>query len=102
MTPRLLYILYVSVVFSTFTPPFALGAEDNGGSSLQQISGEERLVQERILTELRLIKREISLLKQQAEEPGLEELIAGVGYIFGLFGAAALAASRRKKDKHTE
>ncbi len=46
--------------------------------------------------EFRQIKRDIAALTQQVAEPGMREIIGGVGYILGLFGAAAYVASRKK------
>jgi hypothetical protein len=47
--------------------------------------------------ELRQIKRELAALNQNLERPGVREIMAGIGYILGLFGMAALVASRRDK-----
>jgi hypothetical protein len=47
--------------------------------------------------ELRQIKREIALLNQNLEQPGVREIMAGIGYILGLFGIAAFFAARRQK-----
>ncbi|MEE4243283.1 MAG: hypothetical protein V2I36_17605 [Desulfopila sp.] len=49
--------------------------------------------------ELGRIKREIALLNQQLDKPGISEMLGGIGYIFGLFGLAAYVASRKKKDR---
>ncbi len=46
--------------------------------------------------EFRQIKRDIALLSQQVAEPGMREILGGVGYIVGLFGVAAYVASRKK------
>lgn len=46
--------------------------------------------------ELRQVKREMAILNQNLEAPGLKEIITGVGFLFGLFGAAALVAARRR------
>lgn len=48
--------------------------------------------------ELRKIQREIAALRADLDQPGLQDVFAGIGYIFGLFGAAALALSRRRKE----
>lgn len=50
----------------------------------------------KVMEELRKIKRDVAALNQTIAEPGLSEAIAGIGYIFGLFGVAAFMASRRK------
>ena len=46
--------------------------------------------------DLRQIKREIAALGQQLENPGIREIMGGIGYILGLFGVAAYVASRKK------
>lgn len=46
--------------------------------------------------ELRQIRREIAALRSGIEQPGIKDVFAGIGYILGLFGAAALVAARRK------
>lgn len=46
--------------------------------------------------EFRQIKRDIAALTQQVAEPGMREIIGGIGYILGLFGVAAYVASREK------
>lgn len=46
--------------------------------------------------ELRQIKREISALNQNLEKPGVREIVTGVGFILGLFGAVALVMARRR------
>jgi hypothetical protein len=46
--------------------------------------------------DLRRIQREIAALRADLEKPGMKDVFAGIGYIAGLFGMAAFAASRRK------
>lgn len=46
--------------------------------------------------EIRQIKREIALTRQAIEKPGVKEIFAGIGYIFGLCGVA-LYFSKRKR-----
>jgi nickel transport protein len=45
--------------------------------------------------DLRRIQREIAALKAELDKPGIKDVFAGVGYIFGLFGVAAYLAARR-------
>jgi len=47
--------------------------------------------------DLRRIQREIAALRADLDKPGLKEVFAGMGYIFGLFGVAAFVAARRKE-----
>ncbi|MCX7822874.1 MAG: hypothetical protein N2260_05470 [Syntrophobacterales bacterium] len=48
--------------------------------------------------EIRQIKREIALLRQSTERPGIKEIFAGIGYIFGLCGVAFYFSSRRRRE----
>lgn len=48
------------------------------------------------------LKREIAALRQELTNPGLKDIAAGIGYIFGITGLAfyfrARSAARGKKD----
>lgn len=44
---------------------------------------------------LRSLKRDMAALQQKIDQPGINDIIAGLGYILGLFGTAAFVASRR-------
>ncbi len=46
--------------------------------------------------ELKQLKRDLAALSQQIEEPGMSEILGGIGYILGIFGVAAYVASRRR------
>jgi len=48
--------------------------------------------------EFKQLKRDLAALSQQLEEPGLREILGGIGYILGIFGVAAYVASRRKPE----
>jgi hypothetical protein len=52
--------------------------------------------EEKTSRELKQIKRDLAALGQQLEEPGLPEILGGIGYVFGIFGVAAYVASRRQ------
>jgi len=47
--------------------------------------------------DLRRIQREIAALRADLGGPGIKDVFAGVGYIFGLFGVAAFVAARRRE-----
>lgn len=53
----------------------------------------------RLREELRQVKRELALLNQNLEKPGMREIIAGIGSILGLFGASALVSARRHQKR---
>jgi hypothetical protein len=70
------------------------GKECSCQEALAQLEGQNK----KISDELRGIKRDIAALKQSIAEPGIPAAMAGIGYIFGLFGVAAFMASRRKNQ----
>jgi len=51
----------------------------------------------KLSSDLRRIQREIAALRADLEKPGIKDVFAGIGYIFGVFGAAAFVASRRRE-----
>ncbi len=51
----------------------------------------------KLSNDLRRIHREIAALRADLDRPGIKDVFAGIGYIFGLFGVAAFVASRRKE-----
>ena len=55
--------------------------------------------EKKLSRELRQIKREIALLKQGSQSPGLQEIFGGIGYILGLFGIAAYMISRKSVNR---
>lgn len=48
---------------------------------------------------LHRLKRDMAALQQKMDQPGIQDITAGIGYILGIFGTAALVASRRKQTK---
>jgi len=63
-------------------------------AALSKLEAQNKKISE----ELRGIKRDIAALNQSIAEPGIPAAMAGIGYIFGLFGVAAFMASRRKNQ----
>jgi hypothetical protein len=52
--------------------------------------------------DFQMLKRDLASLNQRLDEPGLQEIIGGIGTILGIFGAAAFVASRRpQKNKES-
>jgi hypothetical protein len=51
----------------------------------------------KLTREMQMLRRDIAALSQKVEEPGLQQAIAGLGYILGLFGIASFMASRRQR-----
>ncbi|MBW1974780.1 MAG: hypothetical protein JRI45_04320 [Deltaproteobacteria bacterium] len=52
--------------------------------------------------DLRQIKRELLLLKAELSRPGIKEVFAGIGYIFGIFGVAAYMKARAMNKQNRE
>lgn len=44
--------------------------------------------------EMRHLRRDVARLREEVSQPGLEEVMAGVGFIFGLFGVAFFLRAR--------
>jgi hypothetical protein len=51
----------------------------------------------KLSNDLRRIQREIAALRADLDKPGIKDVFAGIGYIFGMFGTAAFVAARRKE-----
>jgi hypothetical protein len=51
----------------------------------------------KLSNDLRRIHREIAALRADLDKPGIKDVFAGIGYIFGMFGTAAFVAARRKE-----
>lgn len=62
----------------------------------QEVIALLKVQNSRLSKDLRRIQREIAALRADLAEPGVKDIFAGVGYIFGLFGVAAFVAARRK------
>lgn len=81
---------------SSSAPPAQMAAAGEQPGDCQalvaRIDEQNRLLSQ----ELRQIKRELAALNQNLEKPGIKEVMAGIGYILGLFGMVAFAAARRR------
>ncbi len=91
----LLVALPLSAAADEEVQPLAVSQEKQCATAVDEIRQENK----KLHRELRQIKREIGLLNQNLEEPGLREIAAGIGYILGLCGVAALVATRRQGRK---
>jgi hypothetical protein len=76
-------------------PASATVAEEQHGECRTLMAGIEEQ-NRKVNQELRQIKREIASLNQNLENPGMQGIMAGIGYILGLFGIAAFVAARRQ------
>lgn len=82
------------------TPPARMAASDEQPDACQALMTRIDEQNRHLSQELRQIKREITVLNQNLDKPGLKDAMAGIGYIFGLFGTAAFVAARRR-DRST-
>jgi hypothetical protein len=49
---------------------------------------------DRLSQEMHHLRRDVARLREEVSQPGLEEAMAGVGFIFGLFGVAFFLRAR--------
>ncbi len=76
--------------------PSSLPAETPPGENCQEVIALLKEQNSKLSNDLRRIQREIAALRADLDKPGIKDVFAGIGYIFGLFGVAAFVASRRK------
>ena len=75
-------------------PIRAQDAPEKDAAEVVQLLKEQN---SKLSRDLRRIQREIAALRADLDKPGMKEVFAGIGYIFGLFGVAAFVAARRKE-----
>jgi len=80
-------------LMGAIVPAFADTPGTDSSAELAALLKEQNT---RISGDLRRIQREIAALRADLDKPGMSDVFAGIGYILGLFGAAAFAAARRK------
>jgi len=90
------FMVGVLCLFLASSPSLLL-AQTPPGESSQEVITLLKEQNSKLSSDLRRIQREIAALRADLEKPGLKEVFAGIGYIFGLFGVAAFVASRRKE-----
>ncbi len=77
--------------------PKALSAVSPERPVMQEVTAQLQEHTRELSRDLRMVRREIAALRADLNQPGIKEVFAGVGYIFGLFGVAAFAAARRRE-----
>jgi nickel transport protein len=78
-------------------PAGTLYAQSPGDPASEAVTVLIKEQNSKLSRELRRIQREIAALRADLDKPGLKDVFAGIGYIFGLFGVAAYVAARRKE-----
>lgn len=86
-----------ALCFCLASLPGPLGAQDPGDDNAKEVILLLKAQNSQLSGDLRRIQREIAALRADLDKPGVEDVFAGIGYIFGLFGVAAYVASRRKE-----
>lgn len=78
----------------------ALSEESGGRNASEPLRILEALheQQQQMVNEMRAVKREIAALKTAMNEPGLKDILGGIGYILGLFGIAFYVHARRRRE----
>ncbi|MFH1923515.1 MAG: hypothetical protein ABIP48_26950, partial [Planctomycetota bacterium] len=75
----------------------SLPAQTPSEESSQEVVTLLKEQNSKLSNDLRRIQREIAALRADLDKPGIKDVFAGIGYIFGLFGVAAFVAARRKE-----
>jgi hypothetical protein len=78
--------------------PCALWAQDPPEGGCQEMVTLLKAQESKLSGDLRRIHREIAALRADQNEPGMESIFSGIGYILGIFGTAAFVAARRRKE----
>ena len=73
-------------------------AADAGGGSCDAAVARIGKMEKKVTRELRQIKRDLAEIQQAGQEVTFKDVAGGIGYILGLFGLAALVASRKGKN----
>jgi hypothetical protein len=72
---------------------------ETGAMDCQQLTALIQQQKTLISRETGQIKREIAALRDDVSKPGVKEIFAGIGYIFGLAGIGLYVHSRRTSRK---
>lgn len=86
-------VLWLSLV----ALPSSLPAQTPPEESFHEVVALLKEQNSKLSNDLRRIQREIAALRADLDKPGIKDVFAGIGYIFGLFGVAAFVAARRKE-----
>lgn len=87
----LLFFLGCAPAFSA-----APGTSDNACLDMLALSKERDA---ELARDLRRLHRELAALRMELEQPGVEEVFSGIGYILGLFGIGFYVAGRRRRQE---
>lgn len=79
---------------------FSNAHHDELSGTCAELVIEFRKQNELMKRDIHQMKREIVMLRQQMEKPNIKDLIAGVGFIFGLFGVGYYVHARASINKN--
>lgn len=96
MTPFAKQVAAVMLWILLATPQNMLADEPPPVDSCQEAVTLLKSQNSKLSADLRRIQREIAALRADMDKPGLRDALGGIGFILGVFGAAAFVASRRK------
>ncbi|MDY6823530.1 MAG: hypothetical protein SWH68_07000 [Thermodesulfobacteriota bacterium] len=85
------------ICLSLMILPGSLPAQSPPDGNAQEVVTLLKEQNSKLSRDLRRIQREIAALRADLDKPGMKNVFAGIGYIFGLFGVAAFVAARRKE-----
>ena len=75
------------------------GPDSGDQADCREILTLLRQQQSLISRETAQLKRELAALRQDISKPGVKEVFAGIGYIFGLAGVGLYVQSRKRPDR---
>ncbi|WP_305042468.1 hypothetical protein [Geoalkalibacter sp.] len=91
----LLSLLWCGPAAAANQPPVA------DGPALDTACGETlaglQTQQEELARDIRRLHRELAALREDLTQPGLNEILGGIGYILGLFGVAFFVMGRKNR-----
>ncbi len=82
--------------FCLTCPPGVLADDPPPADSCREAVELLKAQNGKLSADLRRIQREIAALRADMDKPGIRDAMGGIGFILGIFGAAAFVASRRK------
>jgi hypothetical protein len=89
-----LIVLFVTFLFWTSQALAAELSKQESEEPCRQVLALLGSQQNELQQELRLVKRELALLKDTMGRPGITEIIGGIGYIIGIFGVGCYLHAR--------
>ncbi len=96
---KLLVLIHILGFLFVFLGNTTAQEETKGCQEIQKSISSLSEQVEKISNDMRIIKRELALLRQRIEKPGMKEILAGIGYIFGILGVAFYVRAKKSLRK---